>query len=274
MVGSRCVNGVAAIHSELLKTNLFKDFYDFRPKKFQNKTNGVTPRRWIRCCNPQLAKFLTNICDDEDWIIDMSMLADFKDAVNDEANQREFMKIKKENKVRLWWWVKQNCGIELNVDSLFDVQVKRLHEYKRQFMNILYVIHRYFQILNTPLEQRKKKFVPRTVMFGGKAAPGYLTAKRIIKLINAVGEKVNHDAGLQDLLKVVYLPNYNVSLAQIIIPATELSQHISTAGLEASGTSNMKFIMNGSMIIGTLDGANVEIVEEVGLENEFIFGAK
>lgn len=169
--------------------------------------------------------------------------------------------------------MRHHCEIEINVDSLFDVQVKRIHEYKRQFMNILYVIHRYLAIKKASPVEKVTKFLPRTIMFGGKAAPGYLNAKRIIKLINAVAAKVNNDADVGDLLKVVYLPNYNVSNAQIIIPASELSQHISTAGLEASGTSNMKFVMNGSLIIGTMDGANVEIAEEVGPSNMFIFGA-
>jgi starch phosphorylase len=181
------------------------------------------------------------------------------------------MQIKQENKERLRKWVKLNCGVDLNPDSLFDVMVKRIHEYKRQFMNILYVIYRYLRIREATPEQRKK-MMPRSMMYGGKAAPAYVNAKRIIKLINSVAEVVNNDPQVGDLLKVVFMPNYNVSNAQVIIPASEISEHISTAGTEASGTSNMKFVMNGCLIIGTLDGANVEIAEEVGNENIFIFG--
>lgn len=187
---------------------------------------------------------------------------------------KEFESIKRENKVRLKRWIQSHCGIEVDENSIFDIQVKRIHEYKRQFMNILYVIHRYLNILKTSPDQRKAKFVPRTVMFGGKAAPAYTTAKRVIKLVNSVADLVNNDPSVNNLLKVVFLPNYCVSNAEIIIPASELSHHISTAGLEASGTSNMKFVMNGGLIIGTMDGANVEIAEEVGEENMFIFGAR
>ncbi|KAL4492628.1 hypothetical protein ABPG72_007741 [Tetrahymena utriculariae] len=273
IIGSHAVNGVAAIHSNLLTTTLFKDFYELRPKKFQNKTNGVTPRRWIRCCNVQLAQLYTEQLGGDTWVTDLTQVKCLENMVEDPEFQNNWQRIKRQNKEQLKWWVKENCGIDINLDSLFDVQVKRLHEYKRQFMNILYVIHRYLQIKKTTADQRYAKFLPRTIMFGGKAAPGYINAKRIIKLICSVADKVNTDSEVGDLLKIVYLPNYNVSNAQIIIPATELSQHISTAGLEASGTSNMKFVMNGSLIIGTMDGANVEIAEEVGKENMFIFGA-
>ena len=183
-----------------------------------------------------------------------------------------FIQVKRENKRKLQQWVKESTGIDIPLDALYDVQVKRIHEYKRQLMNILYVVHRYLTIKDTPAHERASKFVPRVVMIGGKAAPGYYTAKVIIELINAVSRVVNSDSDIGDLLKVVFLPNYNVSSAQIIIPASELSEHISTAGTEASGTSNMKFVMNGGLIIGTMDGANVEIAEEIGVENMFIFG--
>lgn len=205
--------------------------------------------------------------------MDMDQLKGLEKFATDPQFQQDFRTIKQENKERFATWIKKTTGVELNLDSLFDIMVKRIHEYKRQLMNILYVIHRYLIIRDASPEERKK-IVARSVCFGGKAAPGYVNAKRIIKLINSVGEVVNNDPVVGDLLKVVFMPNYNVSNAQVIIPAAELSQHISTAGTEASGTSNMKFIMNGCLIIGTLDGANVEILEEVGKENIFIFGTK
>jgi len=186
----------------------------------------------------------------------------------------KFISIKKQNKVRLQKWVKEHTGFDIPIDALYDVQVKRIHEYKRQFMNILYVIYRYMSILDTPEHERAHKFVPRVIMIGGKAAPGYANAKAIIKLITSVSYKINSDPNIGNLLKVIFLPNYNVSSAQVIIPAAELSQHISTAGTEASGTSNMKFVMNGCLIIGTMDGANVEIAEEIGESNMFIFGER
>lgn len=184
----------------------------------------------------------------------------------------QVIEIKRNNKKKLQQWVKDNTGVIIPLDSLYDVQIKRIHEYKRQLLNIFYVIHRYQMILETPIKERAAKFVPRVIMIGGKAAPGYYNAKSIIKLITSVATRVNNDATVGDLLKVVFLPNYNVSAAQVIIPASELSQHISTAGTEASGTSNMKFVMNGCLLIGTMDGANVEIAEEIGKENMFIFG--
>jgi len=273
IVGSHTVNGVAALHSELLKTTLFKDFFEMNPKKFQNKTNGVTPRRWIRCCNPGLAALYTKFLGNEDWLRDMDKIRDLMKHINNKEFVKEFMTIKVENKKRLVRWIRQECGITVNENSLFDVMVKRLHEYKRQLMNALYIAHRYLMIKEAKPEERKK-FVPRTSMIGGKAAPGYYSAKRIIKFINCLSETINNDKEVSDYLKLVFLPNYNVSNAQVIIPAAELSQHISTAGTEASGTSNMKFCFNGGIIIGTLDGANVEIAQEVGNDNIFIFGAK
>lgn len=273
IIGSHAVNGVAAIHSGLLKTHLFKDFYEMFPKKFQNKTNGVTPRRWIMAANPGLAQLYTETLGNTDWVVELDLVRDVAEKATDPEFQRKWAEIKLNNKKRLVRWVERNVGVKLNPNSLFDVMVKRLHEYKRQLMNALYIVHRYFMIKDASPEERKK-ILPRSVLIGGKAAPGYLNAKRIIKFINAISDVVNNDKDVGDLLKVVFLPNYNVSNAEIIIPAAELSQHISTAGTEASGTSNMKFCMNGCLIIGTLDGANVEILEEVGDENIFIFGAK
>lgn len=200
----------------------------------------------------------------DEWLTNLDNLKQIAPYAEDPTFQKKFMQIKKKCKVRLAKWVKENTGFDIPVDSLFDIQVKRIHEYKRQMMNILYVIHRYLNILETPQHERANKFVPRVVMIGGKAAPGYHNAKAIIKLITSVSYKVNNDKSIGNLLKVIFLPNYNVSSAQVIIPAAELSQHISTAGTEASGTSNMKFVMNGGLIIGTMDGANVEIAHEIG----------
>eukprot|EP01017_Pseudomicrothorax_dubius_P016537 TRINITY_DN1876_c0_g1_i6.p1 TRINITY_DN1876_c0_g1~~TRINITY_DN1876_c0_g1_i6.p1 ORF type:complete len:867 (+),score=250.05 TRINITY_DN1876_c0_g1_i6:61-2661(+) len=272
IVGSSAVNGVAALHSDLLKTTIFKDFHQMFPKKIQNKTNGVTPRRWVLCCNPGLAELYTRVLGSQDWVIELGLVRQIEKKADQAEFQSVWAEIKLENKRRLAKWVQKHCGIKVNEHSLFDVMVKRMHEYKRQLMNALYAIHRYFTIKDARPEERVN-FVPRTIFIGGKAAPGYLSAKRVIKLINAIGEVVNNDREVNDYLKVVFLPNYNVSNAEVIIPAAELSQHISTAGMEASGTSNMKFTMNGCLIIGTMDGANVEIAEEAGKENQFIFGA-
>lgn len=275
IVCSHTVNGVAALHSQLLKATIFKEFDHLYPGKIQNKTNGVTPRRWIHCCNPKLSDLISDTLGGVDeWITSLDNLNQLKPYASDKSFQEKFIAIKKENKAKLAAWVKEKTGFEISCDAMFDIQVKRIHEYKRQLMNILYVIHRYLTILDTPQHERRNKFVPRVVMVGGKAAPGYHNAKAIIKLITAVSFKVNNDPQIGDLLKVIFLPNYNVSSAQIIIPAAELSQHISTAGTEASGTSNMKFVMNGGLIIGTMDGANVEIAEEIGEKNMFIFGER
>ena len=275
IVCSHTVNGVAALHSQLLKETIFKEFDELYPGKLQNKTNGVTPRRWIHCCNPQLSDLISDrLGDIDEWITSLDNLKMLVPYAKDKEFQKEFIAIKRENKMRLKAWVKENTGYDIPVDSMYDIQVKRIHEYKRQLMNILYVIYRYLTILDTPEHERARKFVPRVTMIGGKAAPGYYNAKAFIKLINCVAETINNDSRVGDLLKVIFLPNYNVSSAQIIIPAAEMSQHISTAGTEASGTSNMKFVMNGSLIIGTMDGANVEIAEEIGEENMFIFGER
>ena len=266
------VNGVAAIHSELIKETIFKDFYEVWPEKFQNKTNGVTQRRWLALCNPGLRSAISEALGTEEWITQLDLLQGLRKHADDEAFQAKWAEIKLSNKRRLAAKIEELTGVKVNPEALFDVQVKRIHEYKRQLLNLLSIIYRYKQIKSMTPEQ-KKQVVPRVCIIGGKAAPGYEMAKRIIKLVSAVGTKVNTDPDVGDLLKVVFIPDYNVSLAEVIIPGSELSQHISTAGTEASGTSNMKFAMNGSLIIGTMDGANVEIAEEIGNDNIFIFGA-
>eukprot|EP00898_Chlorokybus_atmophyticus_P005827 jgi/Chlat1/6245/Chrsp44S05857 len=271
LVASRAVNGVAAIHTDILKAAVFKDFYELWPEKFQNKTNGVTQRRWLAFCNPGLREIISKWLGTEKWITELDLLAGLREHADNPELQAEWRAIKNENKIKLAAVIKRLTGQTVNANALFDVQVKRIHEYKRQLLNVLSVIYRYTQIKSMSPEERKK-VVPRVVVIGGKAAPGYDMAKRIIKLVCSVGEKINNDPDVGDLLKLFFLPDYNVSLAETIIPATELSQHISTAGTEASGTSNMKFAMNGSLIIGTMDGANVEIAQEVGEENMFIFG--
>jgi starch phosphorylase len=275
IVCSHNVNGVAAIHSQILKDTIFKEFDEMFPGMIQNKTNGVTPRRWIHCCNPGLSALISDqIGPVEDWITELDSIREIAGLSGDHDFQAKFNAIKLQNKINLKNWVKERTGIDIPTDALYDIQVKRIHEYKRQIMNVFYVIHRYLTIKDTPAHERADKFVPRVIMIGGKSAPGYYNAKCIIKMFNNVADKINNDPDVGDLLKCVFLPNYNVSSAQIIIPAAELSQHISTAGTEASGTSNMKFVMNGCLIIGTMDGANVEIAEEIGEENMFIFGAR
>ena len=243
------------------------------PNKFQNKTNGVTPRRWIACANPELGKLYTEMLECDSWLTNLELVKNLSSKATEQEFQDRWYQIKLDNKKKLVHWVGKYCKITIDENSLFDIMVKRIHEYKRQLMNALYIIHRYLTLKNSTPEERKK-FVPRTVFFGGKAAPGYAQAKRVIKLICGISATINCDKETNAYLKCVFLPNYNVSNAQIIIPASELSQHISTAGTEASGTSNMKFAMNGCLIIGTLDGANVEIAQEVGPDNIFIFGAK
>ena len=274
IVCSHTVNGVAALHSELLRKTIFKDFDEMFPGKLQNKTNGVTPRRWIHACNPGLSQLISDrIGPLDEWLTNLTSLRELAAYSTEDEFVERFIEVKIENKKKLQKWVKDKTGIDIPVNAIYDIMVKRMHEYKRQLMNVFYIIYRYLAIKETPASERHSKFVPRVVMIGGKAAPGYASAKAVIKLINNVAAKVNNDSDIGDLLKVVFLPNYCVSAAQIIIPAAELSQHISTAGTEASGTSNMKFIMNGSLIIGTMDGANVEIAEELGAHNMFIFGA-
>lgn len=267
IVGSHAVNGVAELHTKILKETIFPDFVELYPKKFQNKTNGITQRLWLRQCNPHLAGLISEHIGDG-WLTDLSRINGIEKYLDDKQFIRNFAEIKWINKKNLSKYIYKETGVRTNPDSLFDIQVKRMHEYKRQLLNVLQVIARYNRIKANP----NGDFVPRTVIFSGKAAPGYYLAKRIIKLINNIGDIINKDPDVKDRLKVVFLPNYSVSLAEKIIPAADLSEQISTAGYEASGTGNMKFALNGALTIGTLDGANVEMAEEIGSENMFIFG--
>lgn len=268
IVGSHSTNGVAALHSELIKTDLVPDFYSLWPERFNNKTNGVTPRRWIDQSNPELSQLIKTTLGNDKWLTDLDRLQSLQDYVNDDAFMQQFSAIKHRNKQRLSDFISKTQHIPVDADSLFAVQIKRIHEYKRQLLNIMRVMHLYLTIV----EQGKTLPTPQTYIFAGKSAPGYAMAKLIIKLINNVAHVVNNDSRANQQLKVVFLPDYRVSLAERIIPATDLSEQISTAGTEASGTGNMKFAMNGALTIGTLDGANVEMREEVGAENFYIFG--
>ena len=270
-ISGMAINGVAAIHSEIVKDVVFNDFYKLFPEKFQNKTNGVTPRRWLAFCNPELSAVITKWVGSDKWITDTDELRKLADNASNPELQAEWKAAKLARKQICKDYIKKVTDIDVPIDSMFDIQVKRIHEYKRQFLNILGIIYRYKQMKAMTPEERAK-CVPRVCVFGGKAYATYLQAKRIVRLINNVGNVVNNDPEIGDLLKVVFVPDYNVSLAETLIPASELSQHISTAGTEASGTSNMKFQMNGCLIIGTLDGANVEIRECVGEDNFFLFG--
>lgn len=267
IVGSHSLNGVAALHTEILKANIFRDFYDIWPEKFNNKTNGITQRRWLKLCNPGLSSLISSKIGDA-WTTDLFDLKKIAPFADDPAFQEQWQTVKRRNKELLADYIREHNCVDVNVDSIFDCQIKRLHEYKRQLLNVLHVITLYNRIKKNP----GADYVPRTVIFAGKSAPGYFISKLIIKLINAVGEVVNNDPAVGDRLKVVFIANYSVSLAEKIIPAADLSEQISTAGNEASGTGNMKFALNGALTIGTLDGANVEIMEEVGKENIFIFG--
>ncbi len=267
IVGSYSVNGVAELHSKLLQQGLFHDFYEMWPKKFNNKTNGVTPRRWLAACNPELAELITETIGDG-WLTDLSSLKKLELYVDDKAFCKRWYEVQQSAKQRLVDFKKQELGVDLNVNALFDVQVKRIHEYKRQLLNVLHVIHLYDRIKRGDTAN----WTNRCVLIGGKAAPGYYIAKKIIKLINNVANVINHDPDVADKLKLVFLPNYRVSAMEKICPGADLSEQISTAGKEASGTGNMKFMMNGALTIGTLDGANIEIREEVGDDNFFLFG--
>ena len=267
IAGSYSVNGVARLHTEILKKRELRDFYEMMPEKFNNKTNGITQRRFLLHGNPLLARWVTDKIGD-DWITNLDHLKHLKVYVDDEKCQQEFMNIKYQNKVRLAKYIKEHNGIDVDPRSIFDCQVKRLHEYKRQLMNILHVMYLYNELKAHP----DMDIVPRTFIFGAKAAAGYYTAKRTIKLINAVADKINNDPSINGKIKVVFIEDYRVSNAELIFAAADVSEQISTASKEASGTGNMKFMLNGALTLGTMDGANVEIVEEVGKDNAFIFG--
>lgn len=269
IIGSHSVNGVSALHTEILKNEIFKDFYEMWPGRFNSKTNGITQRRWLKLCNPGLSTLISKYIG-EGWDKDLFELKKLIPLADDKVFQKEWQEVKRKNKERLAKYIKRKNNIEANVDSLFDCHVKRFHEYKRQLLNVLHVITLYNRIKANP----NSDFVPRTVIFAGKAAPSYYMAKLIIKLINSVADVVNNDRDIGDRLKLVFLANYCVSNAEKITPGADLSEQISTAGTEASGTGNMKFSLNGALTIGTLDGANIEIKEEVGDENIFIFGLK
>jgi starch phosphorylase len=267
IIGSHSVNGVAALHSELVKKTLVPDFAEMFPERFNNKTNGVTHRRWLLYANPELARLIRGAIG-EAWIQDLRKLRELEPFAEDAGFQKEFLRIKKGNKQRLARIIWETTRLSAPTDFLFDIHAKRFHEYKRQLLNVMHVIHLYLRIV----EDGARLSVPRLFVFAGKAAPGYAKAKLIVKLIVHVAEVVNHDARANEQLRVVFVPDYKVSLAENIIPAADLSEQISTAGMEASGTGNMKFAMNGALTIGTLDGANIEIAEEVGRENIYIFG--
>lgn len=267
IVGSHQVNGVAKLHTEILKNQELKDWYELYPEKFLNKTNGVTQRRWLLKANPELSEYITTLIGDK-WITDLSELKKLEKYIDDEKVLEKLLDIKLNNKKKLAKYILDTTGIEVNPNSIFDIQVKRLHEYKRQLLNILHVMNLYNKLKENPLLDIE----PKTFIFAGKSAPGYRRAKGIIKLINTVAQTINNDASINNKIKVVFLENYRVSLAEKIFPAADLSEQISTASKEASGTGNMKFMINGAMTIGTMDGANIEIVQEAGIENEFIFG--
>ena len=268
VIGSHKVNGVAKIHSDLMTTSIFADFAKVFPERFTNVTNGVTPRRWINIANPGLTNFLDKHLGDEDWRLHLDNLTKLNDKVDDASVQAEFGEVKKAAKERLAKYIETELGIKVNTDALFDIQIKRIHEYKRQVLNVMHIVDRYNKILENP----DFDWQPRVFIFAGKAASAYYMAKKIIRLINDVAKIINNDTRIRDLIKVVYIPNYSVSLAQIIIPAADLHEQISLVGTEASGTSNMKFALNGAICMGTLDGANVEILEKVGADNCYIFG--
>jgi starch phosphorylase len=267
IVGSHSVNGVAALHTEILKNGLFRDFHEMYPERFNNKTNGITQRRWLKLANPSLSALIDSSIGEE-WAGDLFELKKLSPLAENAEFRNRWQEVKRQNKLRLADYILRHNHIEVNIDSLFDCQVKRFHEYKRQLLNVFHVITLYNRIKENP----SLDHLPRTVIFSGKAAHSYAMAKLIIRLVNAVADAVNNDPEVGERLKVVFLDNYGVSLAEKIFPAADLSEQISTAGTEASGTGNMKFALNGALTIGTLDGANIEIMDEVGHDNIFIFG--
>ncbi len=270
MFGSSYVNGVAEIHSELLKTTVLKEWYELYPERFQNKTNGITQRRWLALCNSELSSLITELLGDDKWITDLDRLAELKKYADDEKTLRRFMDIKREKKNQLAAYIEKTEGIKINPNAIFDIQIKRLHEYKRQLLNALSILYIYYEIKDGNI----KDFTPTVYIFGAKAAPGYYRAKGIIKFINEIAKIVNADPETRDLIQVVFISNYRVTYAEKLVAACDISEQISTAGTEASGTGNMKLMLNGAVTLGTMDGANVEIVEEAGEENNYIFGAR
>jgi starch phosphorylase len=267
VVGSFSVNGVAAVHTELLKHDVLKRFYEFYPEKFNNNTNGITHRRWLIKSNPKCAQLITDTIK-ADWPSDTALMGKLADHKNEKAVQDGLERVKRENKARLAKFIKSSLGVAVDPSSIFDVQIKRIHAYKRQLLNVLQIMHQYNEILDDP----DIDIVPRTYIIGGKAAPSYYFAKNVIKLINSIAAIINNDKKVRDRIKVIFLENYSVSVAELVFPASEVSEQISTASKEASGTGNMKFMMNGAVTIGTMDGANIEIRDQVGDENFVTFG--